>query len=57
MNEVKNAVTATIENNTTVCHAMQTTYVKPTIEVIEMEMEGAILQGSDFGNGGHFGRD
>lgn len=29
-------------------------YVKPAIEIIEMETEGTILTGSDFGNGGHF---
>lgn len=48
MNEVKNAVTATNEkSNTTVTNAAtQAAYVKPAIEVIEMEMEGAILQAS-----------
>lgn len=32
-------------------------YVKPAIEVIEMEMEGAILSASDGGrDGGYYGR-
>lgn len=59
MNEVKNAATATNESNTTVYNAAQTAYVKPAIEVIEMEMEGAILQSSadDFSDGGYYGRD
>lgn len=59
MNEVKNAVTAMNESNTTVCNAAQTAYVKPAIEVIEMEIEGAILQSSanDWGNGGYYDRD
>lgn len=56
MNEVKNAVTATNENNATVVNASLTSYVKPAIEVIEMEMEGAILSDSA-NNGGYFGRD
>lgn len=29
-------------------------YEKPAIEVIEMESEGSILVGSDFGGGGGF---
>lgn len=34
--------------------AMKVAYEKPVIEVIEMEIEGAILDGStpDFGDGG-----
>lgn len=49
-------------NKNTVTHASPTTetatYVKPAIEVIEMEMEGAILTGSgdNYGNGGRYGR-
>jgi hypothetical protein len=51
-------------NKNTVINALQTTeaatYVKPAIEVIEMEMEGAILTdsatGQDYGNGGRYGR-
>lgn len=64
MNKVTKATE--VENLNTVNTAAQATteataYVKPAIEVIEMEMEGAILTGSgsrgdDFGNGGQWGR-
>lgn len=33
----------------------KTVYEKPAIEVIEMEMESPILQGSDFQPGGGWG--
>ena len=47
------------ENKNTVINALQTTeaatYVKPAIEVIEMEMEGAILADSAR-DGGYYER-
>lgn len=61
MNKVTKATE--VENLNTVNTATTTTeataYVKPAIEVIEMEMEGAILgdsgsRGNDFGNGGRY---
>lgn len=55
MNEVKNAIATEIENSTTVTNVAQETYVKPAIEVIEMEMEGAILSDSAQ-DGGYFDR-
>ncbi|MEG1660869.1 MAG: hypothetical protein RR304_09975, partial [Bacteroides sp.] len=50
MNTVTNATTQATET---------TAYVKPAIEVIEMEMEGAILTGSgtsgnDYNDGGRY---
>lgn len=58
MNKVTNATE--VENKNTVTTATQAAaYVKPAIEVIEIEMEGAILTGSgtsgnDFDDGGRY---
>lgn len=58
MNKVTNATE--VENKNTVTTATEAAaYVKPAIEVIEIEMEGAILTGSgtsgnDFGDGGRY---
>lgn len=58
MNKVMNVTT--VEELNTVTHENSTTeatvYEKPTSKVIEMEIEGAILQDSAR-DGGYYGRD